>query len=91
MDVQNPISEAPSAKPKRRRCQNCNRLFLPKLNWVKRVVRFCCDACRKEFHHHGSAFGPLKITVEKMITARFRELREQFAEIERRVKRLESR
>lgn len=76
---------------KRKRCQNCFKLFSTKLNWKTRKVLFCSDACRKEFHHHGSAFGPLRIKLEKMIDARFRELVQKIAALEQRVGRLEAR
>jgi len=61
------------------------------MNWKNRKLLFCSDACRKEFHHHGSAFGPLRIKLEKMIDARFRELVQKIAGLEQRVSRLEAR
>lgn len=47
----------------RRRCDNCGEFYpLTKPN-----RRFCKTECKKEFHQHGAAFGPLKARIEKMI------------------------
>ena len=51
------------AKQKRKRCENCNKLFEPKKLWAK----FCKDECRKEFHRYGSSYGPLKTGLHKAI------------------------
>ena len=55
---------------RRRRCVNCNRLYRPR----KEHQRFCTDRvpgqpnyCRREFHHNSSAYGPLKIKLEKLV------------------------
>lgn len=47
----------------RKRCDNCGAWF--PLTRPKR--RFCKDECKDEFHYHGSAFGPLKIRLEKLV------------------------
>lgn len=83
----------PEAKPEqppkygRTRCKNCDKR-IPK---TKVNRKFCDDACRKEFHHHGSAFGPLRIKLEKMIAVAVKDLKVQLAAINARVKRLEAR
>ena len=59
------------AKLRRRRCDNCNALFQPTSSYP--VQRFCQKACRFEFHKHGSAFGPLKIKLEKLTLKTVRE------------------
>jgi hypothetical protein len=47
----------------RRRCDNCGKLYpLTKPN-----RRFCGAECKKEFHQHGAAFGPLKERIAKLI------------------------
>lgn len=59
-----------SDKPlRRRRCDNCFGIFQPTKKWA----RFCKDQCRKEFHQHGSAFGPLKTRLEKLTVATVKE------------------
>jgi len=80
---------------RRRRCVNCNRLYKPR----KEHQRFCTDAvkddpnhCRREFNRHGSAFGPLKIKLEKLVMKTVREILEnehafivkQLADLEKR-------
>ncbi len=60
----------PTAKPgklRRRRCLNDNKLFQPKLSNHK----FCCDPCRKEFHRHGSSFGPIKAGLYSAIDKKY--------------------
>lgn len=59
------VPPAPEARKfPRRRCDNCGKLY-PQ---TKPHKRFCKGQCKKEFHQHGSAFGPLKQRIEKMIT-----------------------
>ena len=58
------------AKQKRKRCENCNKLFEPKKPWSK----FCKDECRKEFHRYGSSYGPLKTGLHKAIDKKYAEL-----------------
>ena len=57
-----------SAKQKRKRCQNCNKLFIPARNVPDQ--KFCKDACRREFWTHGSAFGPMKAGLHSAIEKR---------------------
>lgn len=78
------------AVPKKKRCENCFALFERKKH-APSTKRFCSDRCRKEFHHHGSAFGPLRVRLEKMIAQGVKELKVRLDGIEARVKRLESR
>lgn len=51
------------AKFPRRRCDNCGE-FYPQ---TRKHKRFCKEQCKKEFHQHGAAFGPLKQRLEKLI------------------------
>lgn len=54
---------APLTRYKRKRCENCDKKFpLTKPN-----RRFCTTACKNEYGRHGSAFGPLKIKLEKLV------------------------
>jgi len=60
---------------KRRRCQNCNRLYLPS----REDQKFCRelpdkDKCRKEFYRYGSSYGPLKTGLHKAIDKKYAEL-----------------
>lgn len=64
-----------SAKPRRKRCLNDNKLFVPARNVPDQ--KFCCDACRKEFHHHGSAFGPMKLGLYAAIDKKYAALEKQ--------------
>ncbi len=77
------------AKQKRKRCENCNKLFEPKKPWSK----FCKDECRKEFHRYGSSYGPLKTGLHKAIDKKYAELRRDFfremKDQSRRIDRLE--
>lgn len=64
-------ARATPKKRKRRRCENCNRLYQP----IRDDQRFCRDrdpedpnVCRKEFWRYGSSYGPLKAGLEKAIT-----------------------
>jgi hypothetical protein len=80
-----------SAKQKRKRCQNCNKLFVPARNVPDQ--KFCKDKCRREFWTHGSAFGPMKAglysaidkkyaALEASIKLRFREAHNRIAMVE---------
>ena len=60
---------AKSAKQKRKRCQNCNKLFVPARNVPDQ--KFCKDACRREFWTHGSAFGPMKAGLYRAIDKKY--------------------
>jgi hypothetical protein len=61
--------ESTAKKFKRRRCDNCGDWFpLTKAN-----RKFCKDQCKDEFHNHGSAFGPLKVTLTKLVEKLTRE------------------
>lgn len=55
---------------KRRRCENCNVLYMP----VREDQRFDKDSCRKEFHRYGSSYGPLKTGLRKAIEEKYAEL-----------------
>jgi hypothetical protein len=61
-----------SAKLRRKRCLNCNKLFVPARNVPNQ--KFDKDHCRKEFHRHGSAFGPMKLGLHKAIEKKYAEL-----------------
>lgn len=65
MNYDGSVPTAKSAKLRRKRCLNDNKLFTPKPNVPDQ--KFCCDPCRKEFHRHGSAFGPMKAGLYKAI------------------------
>jgi hypothetical protein len=57
---------------KRRRCQNCNKLYTP----TRDDQKFCRelpdkDKCRKEFYRYGSSYGPLKTGLEKAIQRKY--------------------
>jgi hypothetical protein len=102
-----PQDDAPSDKKtfKRRRCQNCNALYMP----TREDQKYCRtlpdpDKCRKEFYRYGSSYGPLKTglhkAIDKKYAALFREMTARFiderkrnglgiAELERRIERLE--
>jgi hypothetical protein len=60
-----PTRRTSSVRPSkiRRRCDNCGKLF-PRTRTDK---KFCDDNCRKEFHRHGAAYGPIKQALEKLI------------------------
>ena len=63
---------AKTAEPKklpRKRCLNCAKLF----EMTRQGKRFCSDACRKEFHHYGAAYGPLRDKLEALIEKRVKE------------------
>lgn len=79
--------EIPPKHYRRMRCDNC---FAPT---PKRTgnKRFCSDQCRKEFHRHGSAFGPLRVKLEKIIAQATRELRAELEAAKLRIARLEAR
>jgi hypothetical protein len=63
------VPTAKSAKPRRKRCLNDNKFFVPKPNVPDQ--KFCCDPCRKEFHRHGSAFGPMKLGLYSAIDKKY--------------------
>jgi hypothetical protein len=62
-----PTANQPSRR--RKRCLNDNKLFIPARNVPDQ--KFCSDACRKEFHHHGSAFGPMKLGLYARIDKKY--------------------
>lgn len=47
---------APPKKRRRKRCDNCGSFFPKK----RKDQRFCKKECKDQFHHYGSAFGPLR-------------------------------
>ena len=62
-----------TAKGERKRCLNCNKLFVPRPNLGDRA-KFCKKECCDEFHRHGSAFGPMKAGLYKAIEKKYAEL-----------------
>jgi len=58
-------SPAPAPKPKfpKKRCLNCDKKF--EKNRPNR--KFCQQSCKDEYNRHGSAFGPLKTRLERII------------------------
>jgi hypothetical protein len=83
--------EARMREPKkfpRKRCQNCGG-FMPILTArAHRVKKFCGKTCKDEFHRHGSAFGPLKATLENLVK---RWLKDYRKEVNRRLDAIEER
>lgn len=79
-----PEPKKPGDLPKKR-CRNCNKPFpLTKVNRA-----FCRQECKNEFHNFGSAYGPLKARLEKMIVVEARrqsrlQARAQFNDYARR-------
>ena len=72
--------EAPLEKKifKRRRCQNCNKLYMPS----REDQKFCRDLpdpdkCRKEYYRYGSSYGSLKTGLHKAIDKKYAELEKQ--------------
>lgn len=60
----------------RRRCLNCNGWFLK----TRKNKKFCKPECQQEYNRYGSAFGPLKDYLTKLIaTASKEEAAMQFA------------
>lgn len=56
--------EEPKKPGRRVRCDNCDTRF----HKSRKDQRFCCANCRKEFFANGgSAFGPLKVRLEKLV------------------------
>lgn len=53
----------PPAKLPRRRCLNCNGWFLK----TRKNKKFCKKECKDEYNRYGSAFGPLKEWIGKLI------------------------
>lgn len=68
----------------RKHCANCNRLF--PVTQPKR--KFCCSNCKDQFHNFGSAFGPLRCTLENLVAKWLRDFRK---ETEARFKAIEGR
>jgi hypothetical protein len=67
---------------KRRRCQNCNKLYLP----TREDQKFCRtlpdrDKCRKEFYRYGSSYGPLKTGLHKTIEKKCAELEKHYTKV----------
>lgn len=85
------VTPTPDAKKplKRRRCDNCSELFPRTRRWQ----RFCCAECKNEFHRHGSAFGPLKDKLTKLVRSLVQQMIEPVvkAEVEARVAEAERR
>lgn len=69
------IEKDASKLRRRRRCDNCNKLYQPRRDDQK----FCRDnedpdKCRKEFYRYGSSYGPLKTGLHKAIEKKYSEL-----------------
>jgi hypothetical protein len=47
----------------RRRCDNCGKFYLK----TRDNKKYCSLQCKDEFNRHGSAFGPLKDYLTKLI------------------------
>lgn len=60
---------ADADKIPRRRCYNCGGLF----PLTKKNRKFCKTQCKDEFHNYGAAFGPLKVTLTKLVEKLTRE------------------
>lgn len=77
----------------KRKCDNCGTLYKPKRPLWQGERGFCKDNCRKEYHKHGGAFGPLKRALDKEIKKRIKELSPadgpRIDRIERRLDKLE--
>jgi len=60
---------------KRRRCRNCNALFMP----AREDQVFCKETkekhCRKDFHRYGASYGPLRSGLHRAIDKKYAELR----------------
>jgi len=93
------VPNTESAKQRRKRCLNCNKLFVPRKNVGDRA-KFCKKECCDEFHRHGSAFGPMKLglyaaidkkyaALEKEQRRQHRALMSEIADQSRRIDRLE--
>jgi hypothetical protein len=72
---------------KRRRCQNCNALYMP----TREDQKFCRtlpdrDKCRKEFYRYGSSYGPLKTGLHKAIEKKCAELEKHYAKVYREMR-----
>lgn len=63
IDPANVTRELPKKNLKRRRCRNCNKFY----SVTRDNKKFCCSKCKDEFHKYGSAYGPLKAKLEKLI------------------------
>lgn len=63
---------SPAKQFERKRCKNCPKMF-PK---TRPNREFCTPACKKEFHRHGSAFGPLKETLQNLVKGWLRSFQE---------------
>jgi len=64
---------------KRIRCKNCGKLTEKRKPWAK----FCSSSCRHEFARHGSAFGPLKTTLENLVKKWLKDYQERVERLER--------
>src|SRR5271154_2023750 len=58
-------SPAPTPKKKfpKKRCLNCDKKF----EKTKPNRKFCKQDCKDEYNRHGSAFGPLKTRLERIV------------------------
>jgi hypothetical protein len=94
-----PVAPASTPKPRRKRCRNCNGLMTIGQGGRSDRKVFCGEKdpgkgkCKDEFHQHGSAFGPLKTRLEKLVTKltneKFAELQKEIEKLNQRIRELE--
>lgn len=57
--------------------------------------RFCSQSCKDEYHRHGSAFGPLKERLEKLVASlaeeKFKPLQSEIKKLDERLQAIENR
>lgn len=58
----------------KRNCDNCGTRYQPKRPLMTGERGFCKANCRKEYHKHGGAFGPLRRALDKELKKRIKEL-----------------
>lgn len=85
----------PRKGARKRRCRNCDQWYWPRV-FLKGTSkknkgggspqRFCTPACRKEYNRNGSAFGPLRDKIRRLIAS---EVKKQVQEVAKRVEVLE--
>ena len=77
----------------KRKCDNCGSTYQPKQPIREGERGFCKPNCRKEYHKHGGAFGPLRRALDKELRKRMKELSPadvvRIEGIEKRLKALE--
>jgi hypothetical protein len=87
----NPAEPAPEKPdetyPRRKRCDNCPQ-FLVIASKRAKHKRFCSAKCRREWFRFGSAYGPLKEQLEKLIEAKTKEATKAETENQKFIERL---